>query len=35
MKKFTKSSLKSGNLWEDDEPWKIEDLLKLDVKKDG
>ena len=21
--------------WEDDEPWKIEDLLKLDVKKDG
>lgn len=22
-------------IWEDDEPWKIEDLLKLDVKKDG
>lgn len=21
--------------WEDDEPWNIEDLLKLDVKKDG
>lgn len=21
--------------WEDDEPWKIGDLLKLDVKKDG
>ena len=21
--------------WEDEEPWKIEDLLKLDVKKDG
>ena len=21
--------------WEDDEPWKIKDLLKLDVKKDG
>lgn len=21
--------------WEDDEPWRIEDLLKLDVKKDG
>lgn len=21
--------------WDDDEPWKIEDLLKLDVKKDG
>lgn len=21
--------------WEDDEPWKIDDLLKLDVKKDG
>lgn len=21
--------------WEDDEPWKIENLLKLDVKKDG
>lgn len=21
--------------WEDDEPWKFEDLLKLDVKKDG
>ena len=21
--------------WEDDEPWKIEDLLNLDVKKDG
>lgn len=21
--------------WEDDEPWKIEDLLKLDMKKDG
>ena len=21
--------------WEDDEPWKIEDLLKLDAKKDG
>lgn len=21
--------------WEDNEPWKIEDLLKLDVKKDG
>ena len=21
--------------WEDDEPWKIEDLLKLEVKKDG
>lgn len=21
--------------WEDEEPWKIDDLLKLDVKKDG
>lgn len=21
--------------WEDDEPWKFDDLLKLDVKKDG
>ena len=21
--------------WEDEEPWRIEDLLKLDVKKDG
>ena len=21
--------------WDDDEPWKIEDLLKLDAKKDG
>ncbi len=21
--------------WEDDEPWKIEDLLKLDVREDG